>query len=867
MNDIRGINYVTICCWEVAILTSSCIELSNFLLYNYIIENLFVCGGENMNTRLYWLMRDFWLKLVFLIRKCIFIVMDKSYNRKKTQRFSRRIAKTVVKQTFKTVILCLIALALDRVLFRFAKCEPLDHQLFLDIVIGGIGVAGIILGLYCSNMASMFSSKYTNASERINRLYQADIVTNKCIKQILSYIAFCVCLLAVCILKIDFSGFTLCLLLYLTIRTTVTFSISGNRAYELSNTYRISDVLYPDLLHTIDKLSEREGINGDKSFQKHHRDVCIGFIKTLKEIAIYNKSNSANQTSPIITFLKNNIAVLFAYIKKKPTIPYDSFWFTEKPQYQQWHTASDSEISTKIRYGLMLDVKYTKDPTWFESEMENVNKICLDMLVKANDFSSIYSYIVLLSQLPEEIVYASSISYWNQYIRTLGETIIPIISKEKDGQAADDIAGITDAYAALCFNYIMTICNYIRSIDVDLILNYATSVNYYSELDLKRGKYLNNEEIKNFYNRVETELKIEKKRITPTWYTEQMVAKQIYEHSNLLITQMADMFAFASSVGERLLESKCYYKAAIWFCRFSELDAKITSLRIYDRMFELENRLLEKKKDPKILWNSSSIEETVEKIKKISQTIQHSLKKCSGIFAITHQENRGNFPDLLGYSYNRICDCLVAAIADDDYASFESLYSGFLATALLYQEYIRTDLVKRKEEYLQSAVLHAFSAPVFEYALISGLAILWGEFSGEETWKKLVEKELQPYADKSNPELNELLPKLNQMTLMHKRPMMGIGNRDILKTDWEQTISAAIRNHSKYKVEYVEYGEKQIVSDSKLFKAFVRASFPEFGVIHDAEELFCVLCVNPHVEEKNKYHTQSKWEEIANALE
>lgn len=46
MNDIRGINYVTICCWEVAILTSSCIELSNFLLYNYIIENLFVCGGK-----------------------------------------------------------------------------------------------------------------------------------------------------------------------------------------------------------------------------------------------------------------------------------------------------------------------------------------------------------------------------------------------------------------------------------------------------------------------------------------------------------------------------------------------------------------------------------------------------------------------------------------------------------------------------------------------------------------------------------------------------------------------------------------------------------------------------------------------------
>lgn len=91
----------------------------------------------------------------------------------------------------------------------YEKVDPLvatlSESILVDIVIGGIGVAGVILGLYCSNMTSVYSSKYTNAPVTISSAFQRDVVTNRCIKQITGYIIFCVIILFGRLIGISFS--------------------------------------------------------------------------------------------------------------------------------------------------------------------------------------------------------------------------------------------------------------------------------------------------------------------------------------------------------------------------------------------------------------------------------------------------------------------------------------------------------------------------------------------------------------------------------------------------------------------------------------------------------------------------------------
>lgn len=119
-----------------------------------------------MDTKLYWIIRNWWIKFSFFLKKRWFSITYKSYNEKKTKSFSFLILKTVILQSLKAMLMCVIVLFLDHILLCLTRQEPLDHQIFLDIVIGGIGVAGVILGLY---RVQIVSSKVLGIFVTINK--------------------------------------------------------------------------------------------------------------------------------------------------------------------------------------------------------------------------------------------------------------------------------------------------------------------------------------------------------------------------------------------------------------------------------------------------------------------------------------------------------------------------------------------------------------------------------------------------------------------------------------------------------------------------------------------------------------------------
>lgn len=155
-----------------------------------------------------------------------------------------------------------------------------------------------------------------------------------------------------------------------------------------------------------------------------------------------------------------------------------------------------------------------------------------------------------------------------------------------------------------------------------------------------------------------------------------------------------------------------------------------------------------------------------------------------------------------------------------------------------------------------------FASPMIEFSIISGLAILWGEFIGDPKWRKTIEVELEPYKDENDVVKHDFLTKMIDIINGKKKNVLGIGNRDLIQTSWEQSVSAVIRNHPNYEVKYGKHFDKYISSESAIFSAFSRHNFASLGVLSDTEELFLVLCVNPYVKDEEKFHTNSKWEEL-----
>lgn len=186
-----------------------------------------------MNYKLYWWIRKQLLSCVFFFKKQKFRHME----HKDTQLFSRSlklsIAKTMlIRLALSSLLVCFIV-GLDHILMAHTKIAGFDTALYKDLLLGGMGIAGVILGLYCANIASIFSAKYSNVPKQISRDFQSDIITKSSIKEIIGYIVTCTLTLVLCIAKIPLTWISLSIIAMLTIRVVIVFSISGTRTYVL----------------------------------------------------------------------------------------------------------------------------------------------------------------------------------------------------------------------------------------------------------------------------------------------------------------------------------------------------------------------------------------------------------------------------------------------------------------------------------------------------------------------------------------------------------------------------------------------------------------------------------------------------------
>ena len=96
--------------------------------------------------------------------------------------------------------------------------------------------------------------------------------------------------------------------------------------------------------------------------------------------------------------------------------------------------------------------------------------------------------------------------------------------------------------------------------------------------------------------------------------------------------------------------------------------------------------------------------------------------------------------------------------------------------------------------------------------------------------------------------------------MLRRNSLLGIGNRDILQTNWEQRVARAIQNNNYYQFEYAHYGTKIIKTDSKLLKAFCNSSFDMMG-LENTEEVYLIMCINEYLPDSKKYHSKFRWEE------
>ena len=815
-----------------------------------------------MNRKIFWKLRKIILKIVFNIKRVIYRIIDFISGNSEYSSFGRMVVKASFFGIMKATIFVIILLWMDELVFKIGNVPKVDKNIFVSFVIGGISIAGVILGLYCANIASIYSSRYANAPRSIAIAFQYDRLTRRCISAIVDYIIFGFLVTFATMLEFRIGWVMITIFIFWSIVVIVSYSIAGNRAYQLSDVYGVAADSNRILYRIISKRLNQKLFSTDANFQNHFQKVAERQIRLLKSIQKYgeniNKSENLDN-SAMTEFMLNNLVTVKLYWMIKKNLSRSSLWFRDKPRYPKWHFSSSTESSIALRTGTPLKTKGKHNLWWFEEELISINKQCLNNLFEQFDYVSIYTYITAFEKMCSTAIECKEANFYIAHVDWIKQELEKrMIPADVDGNERNAFAGVIEIVSLLYLDIILESSRAYHDFDLEkIVLKVIKAID--SGDDAEKNEYICSRQDIDFYKKIITEVKVEGKRITPRWIIKQQIAKEEYVYLNSLLDIVREGMEHAFTLGKTLSEKKLYFEACIILTRFYEYESEFARFVniVKSRKEELESFQIDKA----LKWDEFRLDKLQNTISEWKKYVPALFFECSSHFALDNWENREEYPDFLGECYNRICEDAVEAITSGDIKQFEIDFENLSKLMILYQEYIRSDLIKNKDLYRVEYVYYMFTSPIVEWAQIGGRAILWGEFHSNDEWKICVCKS-SDLVFKKDGELTGLAEKLIEYIQHRDKFMFGIGNRDILETEWKQSVANVIKNSGICETEYEFYG-RRLKTDSKLLKAFC-PNFMDMGFTKDPSEVFWVICVNPIINDDKKYHTRYSWEDKLN---
>lgn len=769
----------------------------------------------------------------------------------------------VVKEIFKKIIVFIfIALFLGYLDSIFVDNYPhisfinSFDPIFTSFLIGSIGLAAVILSLYCSNINSIYSAIYINAPESLSKIFEDDIRTNRNMDGIVNYITLCSIFLFEILLGRNLSFCSVFAVFIYAIYIFANYRITNRRSHWMSNTFRLAYPLYLDIKRLIRKASGKNVYSSQNYFQKHFSKLCRQKIEILDDIIKYNINNSKSQNSAMLEFMKANNQVVIDYWKNKKTVYYDSMWFQKEVQYPQWHKSADSLVLIALKTGTPLPIEFTKNKTWLEEMIQKTNAVGLDKFFKDNDIDSLVSHILSLSHLASHSVEGNSLNFMLKHLESLQNDIFQFfdnISEPKNLSSKDTYAIVIDSLTTAYINIICGLNKLLTNLNLDDIFRNLKNYTCFNEIDFNTNWFLNNQEIERLYDCIEAEFKLERKRITPDWIIDQSIAYSIFNELNTYILSIDRLFnRDLLAIYEYLFNKKMFYASMISITEIIECNAKLDiTLKTVESTIQ---KLREKKKDDSFTWDNNVFANFISNRKNTVNKIPELFAKCTPYFAIEYWDKREQYPDLLGHCYNYLCEYLISAIESNDFEKFDNGYINFLNTMLLYQEYIRNDIITFKDNVMQETGFHAFLKPMIEYASISGLAIIWGEFNQCKEWKDLVGRALLDFYDLNKEKAKATLEKWITLTSIGRNKWF-ISNRDTINISWENRVSN--------KISELNLNKSEIIRNSNILKSFLNPSFSSLG-ISMSDEVYLVICLNKYLPQDKQYETFLGWEKRLN---
>lgn len=708
-----------------------------------------------------------------------------------------------------------------------------------------LGVGGVLIGLFLSNLSSLFAAKYTKIVSKVSISVLNEFTNRKYLQTMIHYFCIIIIQLLFWILNIQTNFILAVFTVFLTIRIIIIYFELTKRIFLFSDINKLTKTIYQEINVRFMYLNNAINRKKSKSIFNSYGNQIMTYIGTLKELQKYMIQENSNED--LVEFTFYIMAILVRYSEFKNSIPHDSMWFRQKYEAVNWFEADFYEINIRTQTGTMLDNKVISDNYFLENTITEMFIASIDYLIDNNKKEDIYKIINNYHLCLDEIIEkCGDFRYWSDFNKIIDDKIIKSNLEEDDSyEATIDFLSLNKISILLKSKiyYEKTYNDFFCSKKKLLKDNFSTKK--YNNI------FFNKEPVLCLIKQLKKEKNIEKKYITTDKYIYDYLSYYFIDEMNSLLKIIEENYNTMCNEAKKLCEINNKKSSCIFYSRILEYEKK-TDI-IIDTINEIYDNLIKNQ------FNFTYKKININNIKKIIKSYHYSIlldyaKVFLSMKNYDYKEGKIDFCGEIFYTYS---ESLFVTLLEDDYDNFEKIYDSFVAVCAMAEDFLFSTLNK---DYNPNYLISKYKIPVITYMDLNGYIIYHSHLTGNKKWENKIKTNFKMLGRKTN-QRYFLLKRMAAFASADKYSF----DMNELKLNMKQRYARYLMDNNMIKLKESKslYFNKEIDCKDDIVRRFTKIDYNGYiDFYYKFYELFLIYYVNIELNTIDKYNSEFKAEKV-----
>jgi len=790
--------------------------------------------------RIFWASRDLLSRLFFSIKSRFFTLR---YGLQE-ERTNFQTFRGLLHNTWGQLLLALlVSIGLQAInpylqpFYEYAHLKIPDDSDYVTFLATVSGISGIFIGLYFAGITTVGASVYSQVPNNLRELLARERFGNVYMR-FLAFLTFIgLCLIGLRILGYPRIHLAIPLVVLLSGVGIIAFVKYGRMFFYLFDPTHLSYSIFEDLRHWLKMVSVGGYRWNDQSFQAHANKQATVALETLETLADLTTKAKHLNGRPYVELAKYTLWFLIYYQRLKDQIPSVSLWFEQRYSHRDWYRTDDSALTLALQTGTMLQPEVVNDKLWIEDKLIPIVLRCVAINLKAKRFNLVQELLEVIDAYLKSLSEKGEVKQAFDTLEKLNLSIFTEIGKPADKVVIEEPIehrGLAERLAIMPITILLSYSKSVSNLSRNEISRRLARIRWQSNSDiyLQRFHEYMLPRLEWFKPRMNSEVAVEDKIISPLWYQAELIvqveAEKLVENINCLISTSILLY---QKLIDQLNAAKHQWLASVIISREWEYWKKMESH--IGRFLKIWKDINEKRYVEGLQWPDLNTELIQQQIKDRRKEVLKLMAQQSTVLLLIPRPS--NFIDYGGQFLHTVGESILDALCNGDFELIKATFKAYLYGCLLKFENLRPQTVTT--DWRAQQEFKVATTPLLDLMELSGYAKLLADFHGNPSLWTEVTAAWDEYLNK---EQASHVINLLAAAVVVTEAGFEIPHHGVLRTGWNQKVENCLAVLPRKEIFHRRRitSDSIVIHDSPLVRIFAREPY---GSFHDGIDIFIAL--------------------------